>query len=352
MVIWRPGLSSFADPRWRLFTSETIQNWPPKISPCIKSFLDRTDHPSNGPLSPYQRCSTISTQILRPWPNPDSKNAKKPHLSLNSSTNSARTMPRYWWMIDSINTYIAIFFLPWSIKNWSDGNQNKQTKKLENQRLHPSSTSRHAPTKLKKLSDIELTKTFLPVNFFLTMVQNSFFGCGLCTLDDPEFAFRMRDPGTKSKSRYLNRMTACPSAEAHAELHEHAPNPMSTGESHRHRRTPRAYGRVNGVTFCVIAHSSASATSSAFWILPLPESSWIHVFSVVLNLRHLPRTMVFDSVRISMGEHRECGRTAWEWENLHVHIAESTESLSALSLTLRRRVCRLLFESFHFMNHL
>ena len=43
---------------------------------------------------------------------------------------------------------------------------------------------------------------------------------------------------------------------------------------------PCAYGGVNGVTFRVIAHSSASGTSSA--------SSLIQFFSVVLDVRHSP----------------------------------------------------------------
>jgi len=39
---------------------------------------------------------------------------------------------------------------------------------------------------------------------------------------------------------------------------------ISMEESHGHGRTPCAYGGVSGVTFRVIAHSSASESSSAF----------------------------------------------------------------------------------------
>ena len=53
---------------------------------------------------------------------------------------------------------------------------------------------------------------------------------------------------------------------------------MSIEESHGNGRTPCAYGGVNGVTFRVIAHSSASGTSSA----SIPEfssfpSSWMYI---------------------------------------------------------------------------
>jgi hypothetical protein len=53
---------------------------------------------------------------------------------------------------------------------------------------------------LQKLSGIEMTKTFLPVNFFLKIVQNSFFGGPLCALDDPDLLFRMRASVTEPKS--------------------------------------------------------------------------------------------------------------------------------------------------------
>jgi len=61
---------------------------------------------------------------------------------------------------------------------------------------------------------------------------------------------------------------------------------------------------VSGVTFRVIAQYSASA------------------FSIVVDLRHFPRTMVFDTVRISVGKHREHGRIESAWENL-IRIKES-----------------------------
>ena len=77
---------------------------------------------------------------------------------------------------------------------------------------------------------------------------------------------------------------------------------MSIGESHEHARTPMRIWGVSGVPFRFIVHSSASGTSCA--------SSLIQFFSIVLDVRHLPRTMVFDSVCISMGEHRERGRTS------------------------------------------
>jgi len=51
---------------------------------------------------------------------------------------------------------------------------------------------------------------------------------------------RIWDPGTESKSRYLNRMSACRTTEAHAELHERAPNPMSAGDVREHGRTSSA----------------------------------------------------------------------------------------------------------------
>ena len=57
---------------------------------------------------------------------------------------------------------------------------------------------------------------------------------------------------------------------------------MSMGESHGNGRTPCAYGGVSGVTFRVIAHSSASGTSSV--VLRIV----IQFFSVVLDVRHLP----------------------------------------------------------------
>ena len=68
------------------------------------------------------------------------------------------------------------------------------------------------------------------------------------------------------------------------------------------REPPCAYSGVSGVTYRFFVHSSALGTSSA--------SSLIQWFSTVLDLRHLPRTMVFDSVRVSMGERREHGRTS------------------------------------------
>jgi hypothetical protein len=49
-------------------------------------------------------------------------------------------------------------------------------------------------------------------------------------------------------------------------------------------------------------HSSASGTSSA--------SSLIQFFSIVLDLLHLSRIFVFDSVRIGMGEPHQHARIA------------------------------------------
>jgi hypothetical protein len=102
-------------------------------------------------------------------------------------------------MIELSNTYLPIKKLPHSPKNWPVGNKNKNQKR-ENQPLHPSSTSRRAPTMLQKLSEIETTKTFLPVIFVLKMVQNSFFGGPLSALDDPDLLFRMRASVTEPKS--------------------------------------------------------------------------------------------------------------------------------------------------------
>jgi hypothetical protein len=76
MLIWRPGLSSFAHRQLHLISSETTQNWPPKINRSIKSFVDRTEHPPNSPLSPRQIFFTMHSPIVCSGPNPDQKNAK------------------------------------------------------------------------------------------------------------------------------------------------------------------------------------------------------------------------------------------------------------------------------------
>ena len=100
---------------------------------------------------------------------------------------------------------------------------------------------------------------------------------------------------------------------------------MSIEESHGNGRTPMRIWRSQRSHFRFIAHSSASGTSSA--------SSLIQFFSVVLDVRHLPRIMVLIQYA-----------SAWEnvvsMENLmsienrmrmgepHAHMGESTESLT------------------------
>ena len=122
---------------------------------------------------------------------------------------------------------------------------------------------------------------------------------------------------------------------------------MSMGESHRHGRTTSPYGGVTGVTFRIIADSSASGTSSA--------SSLIQFFSIVLNVHYLPQIVVIIQYEypnlIPVGEPHAYGRIAWEWENRmrmgepHAHMTESTESLSASLLSILLHVLREVGES-------
>jgi len=57
-----------------------------------------------------------------------------------------------------------------------------------------------------------------------------------------------------------------------------------------------------------MGESVESLSASSFILL-------LQSFSGILNERHLPRIIVFDSVRISMGEPHEHGRIASAWEN-------------------------------------
>jgi hypothetical protein len=58
---------------------------------------------------------------------------------------------------------------------------------------------------------------------------------------------------------------------------------MSAGEPHEHGRTTCAYGGVNGVTFRVIAQSSAVSLLRQLFESLLHGSSPIQSFSVVLE---------------------------------------------------------------------
>ena len=85
------------------------------------------------------------------------------------------------------------------------------------------------------------------------------------------------------------------------------------GESHEHGRTTCAYGGVDGVSLCFIAHSSASGMSSAY--VSSSASSRIQFFPVVLDVRHLLRIMVLIQYTsgwenlMSIGESHGNGRT-------------------------------------------
>ena len=161
------------------------------------------------------------------------------------------------------------------------------------------------------------------------MVQNSFFGWRSWSSGALDLAFRIWDPATEFKSRYLNRMSACRTSEVHAELHERAPNSMSAAEPHEHGRIasplppprttttwngldsdgrcldygessknrmgigepPCAYGGVNGVTY-PRHHSFFCFRFCVGFVSPVLPQSLIQFFSVVLDVRRLPWILV------------------------------------------------------------